>query len=85
MRRPYPVSYTHLDKAILGELASYRQEVTDALKKDVKTVAKECAAEIKEGSPYLTGSYKKGWQTKLEFESDDDIRITCLLYTSRCV
>ena len=64
------------DKAILGELASYRQEVTDALKKDVKTVAKECAAEIKEGSPYLTGSYKKGWRTKIEFESDDDIRIT---------
>ena len=65
-----------LAAAIQKELADYSQDVTDGLKKSVKQVAKECRDEIVQNSPVLTGSYKKGWATKVNYESDDDIRIT---------
>lgn len=64
-----------LADAIMQELEAYRQDVTDGLKKDVKTVAKECAAEIKQRSPVKTGSYQKGWSSKVAYESQDDIRV----------
>ena len=65
-----------LAAAIQKELADYSQDVTDGLKKSVKQVAKECRDEIVQNSPVLTGSYKKGWGTKINYEASDDIRIT---------
>ena len=53
-----------LADAVISELAAYSQEVTDGLKQEVKTVAKECKKEIQQNSPVLTGSYRKGWQAK---------------------
>lgn len=71
-----------LADAIAKELSEYSQDVTDGLKKSVKQVAKECRDEIVQNSPVLTGSYKKGWATKVNYESDDDIRITVLNKTN---
>ena len=65
-----------LAAAIQKELADYSQDVTDGLKKSVKQVAKECRDEIVQNSPVLTGSYKKGWANKVNYEGDDDIRVT---------
>ena len=65
-----------LAAAIQKELADYSQDVTDGLKKSVKQVAKECKDEIVQNSPVLTGNYKKGWGTKINYESADDVRVT---------
>ena len=65
-----------LADAIAKELSEYSQDVTDGLKKSVKQVAKECKDEIVQNSPALTGSYKKGWGTKINYEASDDIRVT---------
>jgi len=62
--------------AIISELSAYSQEVTDQIKEDVKQVTKECVKEIKRESPIDTGDYKKGWKSKVEYESDEDIRVT---------
>lgn len=64
-----------LAAAVVKELTEYSQDVTDGLKKEVKQVAKECKQEIQQNSPVLTGSYRKGWQDKVEYESSSDIRI----------
>lgn len=65
-----------LADAIAKELSEYSQDVTDGLKKSVKQVANECKDEIVQNSPVLTGSYKKGWGTKISYEASDDIRVT---------
>lgn len=69
------IPLTELEAAIVKELSEYSQDVTDGLKKDVKQVAKECKQEIQNNSPVLTGSYKKGWRNKVEYEGRDDIRV----------
>ena len=53
-----------LADAIAKELAAYNQEVTDGMKDAVKEAAKECTQQIKQNSPVLTGSYRKGWTDK---------------------
>ena len=65
-----------LASTIAKELTEYSQEVTDGLKKDIRTVAKECAKEIKINSPKDTGEYAKSWGTKVLYEGTDDIRIS---------
>ena len=65
-----------LASTIAKELTEYSQEVTDGLKKDIRTVAKECAKEIKINSPKDTGEYAKSWGTKVLYEGIDDIRIS---------
>lgn len=70
-----------LSTAIISALTAYKQEVTDQIKEDVKQVAKECVKEIKRESPIDTGGYKKGWKSKVEDESDDEIRVT--VYNSK--
>lgn len=62
--------------AVAAELESYRQDVTDGLKKAVKRAARDCLAEIQSRSPQRTGRYRKGWRMKTEYESREDIRIT---------
>ena len=64
-----------LADAIVKELEEYRQDITDELKREIKTVAKECKQDIQRNSPVLTGSYRKGWQDKVAYEGDDDIRV----------
>ena len=64
-----------LADAIVKELEEYRQDITDELKREIKTVAKECKQDIQRNSPVLTGSYRKGWQDKGAYEGDDDIRV----------
>ena len=64
-----------LAQAIIEVLETYNQEVTDQIKEDVRQTAKECAKEIKEKAPVDDGDYKKGWKTKVMYESRDDIRI----------
>lgn len=61
---------------IVKELSTYYANVTKNIKKDVKTIANECRQEIQQNSPVLTGDYRKGWQTKVSYESDNDIRMT---------
>lgn len=60
--------------AIAEILATYTNEVTEAVKEDVRTVAKECVKEIKNNAPKLTGDYKKSWKLKKAYESNRDIR-----------
>lgn len=69
------VKVNELAAAIARELAEYKQDVTDGLKRDIKTVGKECAQEIKQNSPKLTGNYRKGWGQRVAYESDNDIRV----------
>lgn len=64
-----------LADAIMKELTEYNQEVTDGIKQEVKTVAKECKTEIQQNSPELTGSYRKGWRNAVVFENLNDIRV----------
>lgn len=61
--------------AIIAELENYQQEVTDAIKADVKETAKECVKEIKMKAPVRTGEYKRGWKYEIEYESNTDIRV----------
>ena len=62
--------------AIVKELAAYNQEVTDGMKGAVKEAAKECTKQIKQNSPVLTGSYRKGWTDKVMYDGREDIRVT---------
>lgn len=64
----------NLADTIVSEMSSYNQQLTDAIKVEVRKTAKECAADIKKASPKLTGDYRKGWSTKVVYESDEDIR-----------
>ena len=65
-----------LASVVMDELTSYSQEVTDMLKDEVKAVAKETVQEIKSTAPKQTGDYQKGWTSKIQHESDNDIRVT---------
>ena len=64
-----------LADALLKELSSYRQDIVDGLKAEIRAVARECRKEIANNSPKLTGDYRKGWKDTVQFESVGDIRI----------
>ena len=53
-----------LGDAIAKELSGYSQDVTDGIKKSIKTVSEECRDDIRKNSPRLTGNYAKGWAKK---------------------
>lgn len=76
------VSVDDLAEAIVEELESYRQDVTDGVKKEVQQVAERCQKEIQKNSPRKSGKYKKGWRRKTNFESAEDIRVTVYNKTS---
>ena len=61
--------------AIVNELLSYSQEVTDEIKEAVRDTANECVTMIKQKSPKDTGEYRKGWKAKVVYESNTDIRV----------
>ncbi len=63
-----------LAATIMDELRAYSDEVSEALKESVKEASKECAAEIRANAPKRSGKYKKGWKSRVEYESGTDIR-----------
>lgn len=73
MARKIPLQ--ELEIEIEKELAEYSQEVTDNLKKEIKAVAKESVARLKQTSPRKTGEYAEGWSSRVEYESGEDIRV----------
>lgn len=74
------VKTNQLAKAVMRELESYRQEITDQIKDDIKTVAKEMIKKIKLKAPKKTGQYRKGWRYRIVHESDTDLRV--VIYNS---
>lgn len=70
------VGVNELADAVLRELNEHQQEVTDNLKDECKQTAKECRKEIQQNSPVRTGSYKKSWSVKVNYEGKEDIRLT---------
>lgn len=73
MARKIPLQ--ELEIAIDRELSAYSQEVTESIKKEIKEVAKETVETLKSTSPRDTGEYARGWGYKVEFESEEDIRV----------
>lgn len=69
------IKISDLADAVSRELAAYDQDVTDGLKKEVKQVAKDVVAELKQTSSRNTGDYAKGWKSRVEYESPEDIRV----------
>lgn len=65
-----------LADAVAKELASYSQECTDELKTMVKKTAKEAVQELKVSSPKESGEYASGWTSRVEYESQEDIRVS---------
>ena len=63
-----------LAAVVMNELRAYSDEVAEAMKDSVKEASKECAAEVKENAPRKTGKYRKGWKSKVNYESKTDIR-----------
>ena len=64
-----------LSVVIQAELQRYGQQVTDEIKDAVKEAAKQCVQDIKTKSPVDTGEYRKGWKSRVAYESDTDIRV----------
>lgn len=64
-----------LEIEIVKELKAYSDEVSEGIKKSVKDVAKETVRTLKTTSPRDTGEYARGWTSKVEFESSEDIRV----------
>lgn len=69
------ISVNDLGSVIQKELAAYSDEVAEGIRKEVKAVAKETVSALKTTSPMDTGKYAKGWTSKVEFESTEDIRV----------
>lgn len=68
-----------LAAAIAAELESYRQEVTDGLKKEVMQVGKRTAKRVRDTAPRSKkqngGEYAKSWKCKKVYENSEDIRV----------
>lgn len=75
------VKVENLASEIMKELSAYSDEITDSIKEDVKKTAKECVDEIRGKSPADSGIYKKGWKSKVTYESRNDIRME--IYNSK--
>lgn len=69
------IKIDQLAQSIAAELAGYSQQVTDALKAEIRAAAQECKAQIQLNSPSRTGKYKRGWAVKTAYESEEDLRV----------
>lgn len=75
------VSIDDMSKVLAEALQDYCQDVTDGLKADINTVAKETVTELKATSPQdkrkttRRGRYAKGWKETTVYEGDLDIRV----------
>lgn len=63
-----------LSETVAQELSNYSREVNKTLRDEVKTTTKQCVKDIREAAPEDTGAYKKSWTSKVQYESEDDIR-----------
>lgn len=66
---------SELSAIISAELENYSEEVAESIKDDVKEVSKWLLKELKKKSPKKTGTYRKGWRTKVAFEGKNGVRI----------
>ena len=73
MARKIPLQ--ELEIEIVKELKDYSDEVAEGIKKAVKDVAKATVRTLKTTSPRDAGEYARGWTSKVEFESSEDIRV----------
>lgn len=69
------IKVSELAQVVAQELADYSQDVTDGIKEEVKQVAKDVVTELKQTSPRNSGDYAKGWKSRVEYESPEDIRV----------
>lgn len=69
------IKVSELAQVVAQELADYSQDLTDGVKKEVKQVAKDVVTELKQTSPRNSGDYAKGWKSRVEYESPEDIRV----------
>lgn len=69
------ISPQELENAIIKELSEYSTDVTEGIKREIRTVTKEAVRTLKSTSPHDTGEYAQGWTSKVEYESAEDIRI----------
>ena len=69
------VRIENLADAVTAELVNYQQEVTDDLKKEIRTVSRETVQQIKNTSPKESGRYAKGWKFRVIFENENDLRV----------
>lgn len=59
-----------LSDAVMDLLDAYSADVKDDLTAVVKTVSKDCLADIKRKSPRRTGEYAKSWSRKFSKASE---------------
>lgn len=57
------IKIDNLTNAIMKELQNYSDEINEAVKVDIKEVAKETAKQLKTTSPKRYGNYAKSWGT----------------------
>lgn len=69
------IKVSELAQAVAQELSDYSQDVTDGVKKEVKQGAKDVVTGLKQTSPRNSGDYAKGWKSRVEYESPEDIRV----------
>ena len=61
---------------LVDALEEYADGVTEGVKEAVSTVGKETAKALRETSPKLTGSYRKGWRVKNTKENSQEKIVT---------
>lgn len=69
------INLPELSATIERELSAYSEEVAAQLKEDIKDAAREMVNELLRTSPNDTGEYARGWASRVEHESDEDIRV----------
>lgn len=69
------VNSSNLAEAIVAELESYRQEVTDGLKESIRKTSQNTRKRLANTSQKASGDYAKGWKVKVAHEDREDIRI----------
>lgn len=74
------VNINGLSDAIVAELTTYQENVTKALKREIKRAAREAVAEISATAPRSKGkdggAYADDWRKRTDFENHEDIRVT---------
>lgn len=64
-----------LTVVIQAELQRYSDEVTESVKEAVREAADQCVKDIKAKAPVDTGKYRRGWKSKVAYESATDLRM----------
>lgn len=70
------VSVSAVAGSIDSILARYASEVAADLDRAVEEAGKECAADLRKGSPKDTGKYARGWKCSVERGAAGDVRAT---------